>query len=171
MSSNIPFSTANPYRHEDDNDYDDQHDHDVLSQRIRSSDYVGVEIPHASGAVPSQLSRAPMSTSLRVRATPPNSQAAPPAAPGSMVHSLSTAMASSSGGGAGPADHPGGASAKEDRQQQTPLPFSGVCKPAPWYAHRSHRQHAGVECRHCHRYWWWCALGAGDGSDNDAGKQ
>jgi len=29
------------------------------------------------------------------------------------------------------------------------------------------RQHAGLECHHCHRYWWWCASGVGDGSDND----
>ncbi len=35
-----------------------------------------------------------------------------------------------SGSGAGPAEHPGGAaSASEDRQQQTPVPFSGGRRP------------------------------------------
>jgi hypothetical protein len=70
----------------------------------------------------------------------------PPPAPGSTLHSLSTAMMFDSGGGGGsggagaggPAEHhPGGAaaaSASEDRQQhrhQTPVPFSGGRKPTP----------------------------------------
>ena len=63
MSSNIPYSTANPRRHQNDDDDDGgQHDHDVPGQRICSPDHVGVEIPHAASAVLSQQSRPPMST-------------------------------------------------------------------------------------------------------------
>jgi hypothetical protein len=40
-------------------------------------------------------------------------------------------MVSSSDSGAGPADHPGRASASEDSQQQTLQPFPGGRKPAP----------------------------------------
>ena len=54
-----------------------------------------------------------------MRATPPDSQEAPPPAPSSTLHSLGTAIAFGSDGGAGPADHPRRASASKDRQQQT----------------------------------------------------
>lgn len=88
-----------------------------------------VQILHAANAVQSQQSRL-MSTPPRVRANLPDSQAAPPT-PGSSLHSLGTVMVFSSDSRAGPADHPGWASASEDRQQQTPLPFLGGCEPAP----------------------------------------
>lgn len=65
MSSNIPYSTADPRRLQDDDyDDDDQHDHDVPGRRISSLDYVDVEIPHAADAVPaSQQSWASISQS------------------------------------------------------------------------------------------------------------
>ena len=69
-----------------------------------------------------------------MRANPPESQAAPPPIPGSTFHTLGTALEFSSDGGVGPADHPEGASASEERQQQMPLPFSGGRKPAPCFA-------------------------------------
>ena len=60
MSPNIPCPTADPRIHQDDDD--DQHGHDVPGQRITNPDYLDVEIPRATGAVPSQQSRAPISS-------------------------------------------------------------------------------------------------------------
>src|SRR6266446_1813585 len=129
-SSNIsyPSADADPRRQDDDHndDDEDQHEHDVPSQRISSPDYVDVEISQAAGVAPSKQS--PVSTSSEGYPSwlP---KRPPPPAPGSTLHSLSTAMMF---GSDGPADQPGGpASASEDRQQQTPVPFSGGRKPTP----------------------------------------
>src|SRR5882757_4103183 len=111
MSSNIPYSSADPRRHQDE---DDQHDHDVPGHRISSPDHVDVEVPHAAGAVPSQQSRAHTSTVHLERVlplwTPKRLQVQP------TLYSLGTALVFSSERDAGPVDHPGGASANEEHR-------------------------------------------------------
>jgi hypothetical protein len=127
-SSNNSYPTADPRRQQDDNDNnnndDDQHD----GQRISSPDYVEVEVPQAADIAPSQQSPVSSSSSEGYPSWLPKRP--PPPAPGSTLHSLSTAMIFD-GGGAGPVDYAGTASASEDRQQQTPVPFSGGRKPTP----------------------------------------
>ena len=121
---------------DDNNNNNDEHEHDVPGQRISSPDYVEVEIPQSIGGVaPSQ--RSPVSSSSEGYPSwlP---KRPPPPAPGSTLHSLSTAMMF---GSDGPAEqqHPGGgagggggpASGEGDRHPQTPVPFSGGRKPTP----------------------------------------
>ncbi|KAF8465157.1 hypothetical protein DFH94DRAFT_360910 [Russula ochroleuca] len=148
-SSNNSHHTTDPRReHEDDsnnnnnnnddNDDDDQHEHehehDGPGLRISSPDYVDA---HAAAAAPGQQS--PVSTSSEGYPSwlP---KRPPPPAPGSTLHSLSTAMMFDGGGGAGPADIPASAAASPSsgddhqhhhRQPQTPVPFSGGRKPTP----------------------------------------
>ena len=153
-SSNISYPTTPdpPPRQQDqdqdddddddnNNDEDDQqqheHEHDVPGQRISSPDYVEVEIPQSIGGVaPGQQS--PVSTSSEGYPSwlP---KRPPPPAPGSTLHSLSTAMMfgadgpaeqhhSGGAGGGGPIS---GASEGDRHQQQTPVPFSGGRKPTP----------------------------------------
>ena len=159
-SSNISYPTttsdADPRRRQqdeddDDNDEDDDNDqqHDVPGQRISSPDYVDVEIPQSIGvgvAAPGQQS--PVSTSSEGYPSwlP---KRPPPPAPGSTLHSLSTAMMFDSGGpaeyhpgagtgagaaaaGAAGAGGPAGASSDDRQPPQTPMvPFSGGRKPTP----------------------------------------
>ena len=142
-SSNISYHTADPRRQDDsnnnnrnDDDDDDRHDHDGPGLRISSPDYADVDVPHGAAAAPGQQS--PVSTSSEGYPSwlP---KRPPPPAPGSTLHSLSTAMMFDGGGGAGPADLPAAASPTDDRQQhqhqhqhqQTPVPFSGGRKPTP----------------------------------------
>src|SRR6266852_278115 len=138
-SSNNSFPTADSPRRQqqqqdDDDNNNDDYEHDVPGQRISSPDYVEVEIPQSIGAAPSQQSPVSSTSSEGYPSWLPKRP--PPPAPGSTLHSLSTAMMF---GADGPAEqHPGGggagagpASASEDRQQQTPVPFSGGRKPTP----------------------------------------
>src|SRR6267154_89799 len=166
MSSNIPYSTADPRRHQDE---DDQHDHDVPGHRISSPDHVDVKIPHAAGAVPSQQSRARTSTVHLERVLPlwtPKRLR-----PGSRFNQPSTLSA----------QH--WYSAPNVMQvpltiQEGLVPARNIDNKCPCLSQegvnpmlRSHRQHAGLECRHRHWYWWqWCASGAGDGIDPGVGK-
>ena len=95
---------------------DDQHHHNVPGQRISRPDYVDVEICHAAGAVPSQQSPCPPSTSSESYL--PTPKRLHPPTTGSTLHSLGTAILMVFGfdGGVGPADLRGGASAGEDHQ-------------------------------------------------------
>ena len=140
-SSNISHHTADPRRqHDDDNnnnvdDNDDvHHDDDGPGLRISSPDYVDVDIPHAAAAAPGQQSPTSTSSEGYPSWLP---KRPPPPAPGSTLHSLSTAMMFDGGGGAGAAgDFPAAASPSsggDDRhhQTQTPVPFSGGRKPTP----------------------------------------
>ena len=143
-SSNNSYHTADPRRQQDDsnnnntNEDDDQHDHDGPGQRISSPDYADVDIPQhvtATAAAPGQQSPVSSSSEGYPSWLP---KRPPPPAPGSTLHSLSTAMWFD--GGAGPADLPAASSPTDDRQQlqhqqqqppQTPVPFSGGRKPTP----------------------------------------
>ena len=137
-SSNNSYPTtphADPQQQDEDdddnNDNDQQdHEHDVPGQRISSPDYVDVEIPQSIGIAPSQQSPVSSSSEGYPSWLP---KRPPPPAPGSTLHSLSTAMMFGTDGPAGPPEHPAGASASasEDRRQQTPVPFSGGRKPTP----------------------------------------
>ena len=133
-SSNTSFSPTDPRRlqgddHNNDDDVHD-HDHDGSRQRIGSPDDIDVELARA--APPDKQS--PVSTSSEGYPSwlP---KRPPPPAPGSTLHSLSTAMLFGSDG-AGPSEPlPGQTSARasEDRQHHvhTPVPFSGGRKPTP----------------------------------------
>jgi hypothetical protein len=111
-SSNISYPTTDPHRQQqqdDDNNDNDQHDHehDVPGQRISSPDYVDVKIPQSIGIPPSQHS--PMSSSSSEGYPSWLPKCPPPPAPGSTLHSLSTAMMFGSNGPS-PAElqqHPG----------------------------------------------------------------
>ena len=130
-SSNISYTAADPRTQQDNNDDDNndedqhEHEHDVPRQRISSPDYVDVEISQSPGVAPSKQS--PVSTSSEGYPSwlP---KRPPPPAPGSTLHSLSTAMMF---GSDGPAEHPGGGPSEDRQHQQTPVPFSGGRKPTP----------------------------------------
>ena len=136
-TSNNSLSPTDPRRlqGDDHNNNDDDvhdHDHDGSRQRIGSPDDIDVELARA--APPDK--RSPVSTSSEGYPSwlP---KRPPPPAPGSTLHSLSTAMIFGSDG-AGPSDPlPGGqtsARASEDRGQHhvhTAVPFSGGRKPTP----------------------------------------
>lgn len=138
-SSNISHHSADPRRqHDDDNnnnnnddDNDDvHHDDDGPGLRISSPDYVDIDIPHSAAAAPGQQSPTSTSSEGYPSWLP---KRPPPPAPGSTLHSLSTAMMfDGGGGGAGAGEIPAAASPSSDRQQpQTPVPFSGGRKPTP----------------------------------------
>ena len=131
-SSNISFSPTDlrSPQGDDHNNDDDVQDHDHDGSRQRSPDDIDVELARA--APPDKQS--PVSTSSEGYPSwlP---KRPPPPAPGSTLHSLSTAMMFGSDG-AGPSEPlPGQTSARasEDRQHHvhTPVPFSGGRKPTP----------------------------------------
>jgi hypothetical protein len=84
----------------------------------------------------------PFHSPPRVRSTPPDSQAAPPPAPGSTIHSLGTEMVFGSDRGAGPADHPGGASERGPSTTDAPA-FLGRAQTRTTL--RSHRQPGSMQ--------------------------
>ena len=131
-SSNNSFSPTDPRRQQgDDHDNDDDvhdHDHDGPRQRIGSPDDIDVELARA--APPDKQS--PVSTSSEGYPSwlP---KRPPPPAPGSTLHSLSTAMMFDGAGPSSPLPGQTSARASEDRQHHvhTPVPFSGGRKPTP----------------------------------------
>ena len=140
-SSNNSYPTPDPPRQQgddDNNNNDNQHEHeyDVPGQRISSPDYVEVEIPQSIGGVaPGQQSPVSSSSEGYPSWLP---KRPPPPAPGSTLHSLSTAMMFGSDGpaeqqhpGPGGGGRPASGASEGDRQPQTPVPFSGGRKPTP----------------------------------------
>ncbi|KAF8497822.1 hypothetical protein F5888DRAFT_1613094, partial [Russula emetica] len=117
-SNNSYPTTPDPRRQQDNDDNDDDNNeddqHDVPGQRISSPDYVDVEIPQSVGVPPSQQSPVSSTSSEGYPSWLPKRP--PPPAPGSTLHSLSTAMMFDGG---------------DRKQQQTPVPFSGGRKPTP----------------------------------------
>jgi hypothetical protein len=69
----------------------------------------------------------------------------PPPSLGSTLPLSRTVMVFGSDSGPGPAGNPGGAaSASENHQQQTAMPFLGGCKPTPRSIHTISMQHSKV---------------------------